>query len=61
MISRADRMSNEHARTENVRNSKDLRAKDKGPEAGFLARSAVHKAIAQGVRALSHSRDRKVV
>jgi len=38
MISRADRTSNEHARAEKVRNSKGLRAKDKGPEAGFLAR-----------------------
>ena len=31
-------MSNEHARTQYVRDRWGLRAKDKGPEAGFLAR-----------------------
>src|SRR5208337_671254 len=38
MICRTYRMSNEHARTGNVRNHRGLRAKDKGPETGFLAR-----------------------
>ena len=38
IVFRTDRTSNEHARTEKVRNPKGLMAKDKGPEAGFLAR-----------------------
>ena len=38
MLCRTDRTSNEHARTQNARHRRALRAKDKGPEAGFLAR-----------------------
>jgi hypothetical protein len=41
-------MSNEHARTENVRNGKGLRIKDKSPEAGFLARRLCTKPSLRG-------------
>ncbi len=37
ICSRADRMSNEHARTENKSNSVDLKARDKTRGTGFLA------------------------
>ena len=61
MSAQADRRSNEHARTENVRNRMGLREKDKGREAGFLARRLCTKpSIRRAVHFLTLRIDKSV-